>query len=188
MASLTRNFIASATNPLPDKTNETVDLETPARRATSMMVTRPTRSAASPLSSSDIRLPNFLERSNYWKQRTIGTSPHKDGEICIRGRCDLERDNLSLSQPIGVVNTDRSEDMSVAASLRRSVLDALTDVDLPKRHPARTARGSVEADSIRLPVYACDALVLGSGAAGWRAAVELKRRGIDVMVATQYLY
>jgi succinate dehydrogenase / fumarate reductase, flavoprotein subunit len=78
--------------------------------------------------------------------------------------------------------------MSVAASLRRSVLDALTDVDLPKRHPARAARGSVEADSIRLPVYACDALVLGSGAAGWRAAVELKRRGIDVMVATQYLY
>jgi succinate dehydrogenase / fumarate reductase flavoprotein subunit len=34
-----------------------------------------------------------------------------------------------------------------------------------------------------LPVYACDAQVLGSGAAG-RAAVELKRYGIDVVVAT----
>jgi succinate dehydrogenase/fumarate reductase flavoprotein subunit len=39
-----------------------------------------------------------------------------------------------------------------------------------------------------LPVYACNALVLGSGAAGCRAAVELKRYGIDVVVATQNLY
>jgi NADPH-dependent 2,4-dienoyl-CoA reductase/sulfur reductase-like enzyme len=59
---------------------------------------------------------------------------------------------------------------------------------MPKRHPARTAYGSMEADGIRLPVYGCNALVLGSGAAGWRAAVELKRHGIDVVVATQNLY
>ena len=39
-----------------------------------------------------------------------------------------------------------------------------------------------------MPVYACNALVLGSGAAGCRAAVELKRYGIDVVVATQNLY
>src|SRR5437016_1231074 len=78
--------------------------------------------------------------------------------------------------------------MSVAASLCQSVLDALTDIDMPKRHPARTAQGSIEADGIWLPVYACDALVLGSGAAGWRAAVELKRHGIDVVVATQNLH
>ncbi len=73
----------------------------------------------------------------------------------------------------------------MADSLCQSVLDALTDVDMPKRHPARTARGSIEAEGLRLLVYACDALVLGSGAAGWRAAVELKRYGIDVVVATQ---
>jgi succinate dehydrogenase / fumarate reductase flavoprotein subunit len=78
--------------------------------------------------------------------------------------------------------------MSVAASPCQSVLDALTDVGLPKRHPARAAQGSIEADGLRLPVYACDALVLGSGAAGWRAAIELKRHGIDVAVATQNLY
>src|SRR5436853_420743 len=60
MASFTRNFVASATNSLPDNTNETVDLETPARR-----------------------------------------------------------------------------------------------------HPARTTQGSTEADGICVPVYACDALVLG---------------------------
>ncbi len=43
--------------------------------------------------------------------------------------------------------------MSVAASLCQSVLDALTDVDMPKRHPTRWAQGSLEADGICLPVY-----------------------------------
>lgn len=36
-----------------------------------------------------------------------------------------------------------------------------------------------------IPVYRCQALVLGSGAAGLRAAVELKRRDVDVAIATQ---
>ena len=76
----------------------------------------------------------------------------------------------------------------MTASPCQSVLDALTDVDMPKRHPTRAAQGSIEAEGIRLPIYTCDALVLGSGAAGWRAAVELKRHGIDVLVATQNLY
>ena len=75
----------------------------------------------------------------------------------------------------------------MAASPCQSVLDALTDVDMPKRHPARAAQGSIEAEGLRLPVYACDALVLGRGAAGWRAAVELKRYGIDFVVAMQNL-
>jgi len=76
----------------------------------------------------------------------------------------------------------------VAVSLSQSVLDALTDVAMPKRHPVRAAQASLPAGGFALPVYACEALVLGSGAAGWRAAVELKRRGIDVLVATQNLY
>ena len=76
----------------------------------------------------------------------------------------------------------------MAASPCQSALDALTDVDMPKRYPTRAAQGSIEANGLRLPVYACDALVLGSGAAGWRAAIELKRHGIDVVVATQNLY
>jgi succinate dehydrogenase / fumarate reductase flavoprotein subunit len=78
--------------------------------------------------------------------------------------------------------------MSVAAAPCQSVLDALTDVAMPKRHPTRAAQGSIEADGLRLPVYACAAVVLGSGAAGFRAAVELKRHGTDVVVATQNLY
>ena len=76
----------------------------------------------------------------------------------------------------------------MAASLCQSVLDALTDVAMPKRPPSRGAQGSLDVRRISVPVYACDALVLGSGAAGWRAAVELKRRGIDVVVATQNIY
>jgi hypothetical protein len=68
----------------------------------------------------------------------------------------LERDNLSLSQGakiVNIVNKDPSGEMSVAASLCQSVLDALTDVDMPKRHPTRWAQGSLEADGICLPVY-----------------------------------
>ena len=76
----------------------------------------------------------------------------------------------------------------MAASLCLSVLDALTDLDMPKRHPNRAAQELIEADGLRLTVYACAALVLGGGAAGFRAAIELKRHGIDVVVATQNLY
>jgi hypothetical protein len=115
-----------------------------------------------------------LERSKYSRQQTIGIFPHTNEEMRRRSRYDLERDKLSLSRPIRIVNKDRSEELSVAVSLTRSVLDALTDVDMPKCHPGCAARRSIEADGIRLPVYGCDALVLGSGAAGWRAAVELK--------------
>ena len=78
--------------------------------------------------------------------------------------------------------------MRVATPSLQDVLDALTDVDMPKRHPIFAAKGWMEAGGLRLPFYACEALVLGSGAAGWRAAVELHRRGVDVAVATQALY
>ena len=76
----------------------------------------------------------------------------------------------------------------MADPLPQSILDALTDVDMPKRHPGRAPRDWLVAAGLRLPLYVCEALVLGSGAAGWRAAVELKRRGVDVIVATQNLY
>jgi succinate dehydrogenase/fumarate reductase flavoprotein subunit len=76
----------------------------------------------------------------------------------------------------------------MAQPLDQAVLDALTDVAMPKRHPARTRREWLDAAGLRVPLYACEALVLGSGAAGLRAAVELKRRDVDVVVATQNLY
>jgi len=65
------------------------------------------------------------------------------------------------------------------------ILDALTDVAMP-RLPAEPAAGEfLDIGGFRLPVHRADALVIGSGAAGLRAAVELKRRGVEAMIATQ---
>jgi succinate dehydrogenase / fumarate reductase, flavoprotein subunit len=100
----------------------------------------------------------------------------------------LERDNLRLAQPDQAVNSNCEGETRVAGPLSQSILDALTDVEMPKRHPARAAREPLTVAGFRVPLYACEALVLGSGAAGLRAAVELKRRGVDGVVATQNLY
>jgi succinate dehydrogenase/fumarate reductase flavoprotein subunit len=100
----------------------------------------------------------------------------------------LERDNLSLSQQKRFVNRKFGEDKRVAGPLDQSILDALTDVAMPKPPPARATRESLRAGGYALPLFRCEALVLGSGAAGLRAAVELKRRHVDVIVATQAIY
>jgi succinate dehydrogenase / fumarate reductase flavoprotein subunit len=76
----------------------------------------------------------------------------------------------------------------LAGPLAQSVLDALTDVAMPKPPAGRPARESVRTRGMTLPLHRCEALVLGSGAAGLRAAVEMKRREVDVVVATQYVY
>ncbi|WP_425486560.1 FAD-binding protein [Coraliomargarita sinensis] len=47
---------------------------------------------------------------------------------------------------------------------------------------------TIEVTGRTIPVYRCEALVLGSGAAGMRAVVELKRRGVDVLVASTGLF
>ena len=70
----------------------------------------------------------------------------------------------------------------------REVLDALTDVGMPRSVPAQAAQRDLTVSGMRIPVHRHDALVLGSGAAGLRAAVELRRRGVDVLVATQILF
>jgi succinate dehydrogenase/fumarate reductase flavoprotein subunit len=78
--------------------------------------------------------------------------------------------------------------MADATHLPQAVLDALTEVALPRRMPGHAAQRDLTVSGLRLPVHRCEALVLGSGAAGLRAAVELKRRGVDVVVATQILF
>ncbi len=78
--------------------------------------------------------------------------------------------------------------MRLAGPLDQSILDALTDVAMPKPPPARPTRERMRAGGFALPLHRCKALVLGSGAAGLRAAVELKRRHVDVVVATQAIY
>jgi succinate dehydrogenase / fumarate reductase flavoprotein subunit len=108
-----------------------------------------------------------------------------DGDV---DPCHLERDKLGLAQRRDVVNSNFHEETRVAVPLPQSVLDAFTDVGMPKRHQGRAAREQLTVSGFRVPLYACEAMVLGSGAAGLRAAVELRRRGVDVVVATQNLY
>lgn len=76
----------------------------------------------------------------------------------------------------------------MAQTIPQSILDELTDVAMPRRMPTRVPDGRLSVGDMRIPVYRCQALVLGSGAAGLRAAVELKRRNVDVLVATQTLF
>jgi succinate dehydrogenase/fumarate reductase flavoprotein subunit len=70
-------------------------------------------------------------------------------------------------------------------TIPQSILDALTAVEMPRRMPAHTAQDSLSVSGMRIPIHRGQALVVGSGAAGLRAALELKRRKVDVVVATQ---
>ena len=56
---------------------------------------------------------------------------------------------------------------------------------MPRLANERPPKESMTVGGYALPVQRPEALVLGSGAAGLRAAVELKRRGVDVVVASQ---
>jgi succinate dehydrogenase/fumarate reductase flavoprotein subunit len=67
----------------------------------------------------------------------------------------------------------------------QQILDALTDVEMPRLPPDRGAAETVAIEGLTLPVYRAECLVVGSGAAGLRAAVELARRGVRVAVASQ---
>lgn len=73
----------------------------------------------------------------------------------------------------------------MSLDIPQHILDSLTDVDMPRlgREPELAERLSVAGHG--LPVFSAGALVVGSGAAGLRAAVELKRRGVDVAILTQ---
>ncbi|MEX0320804.1 MAG: FAD-binding protein [Puniceicoccaceae bacterium] len=73
-------------------------------------------------------------------------------------------------------------------TIPQEILDRLTRVDMPKVKGIDPAPECLEISGTQIPVYSCEALVLGSGAAGMRAAVELKRREIDVLVASTGLY
>jgi succinate dehydrogenase / fumarate reductase, flavoprotein subunit len=67
----------------------------------------------------------------------------------------------------------------------QSILDALTDVEMPRLPPDRGTAEWIGVGGLRLPLYRAECLVIGSGAAGLRAAVELSRRGVGVAVASQ---
>ncbi|HEY1783441.1 MAG TPA: FAD-binding protein [Roseiarcus sp.] len=73
----------------------------------------------------------------------------------------------------------------MSAAIPQNVLDALTDIEMPRLTSERQAKETVAARGFAIPVHRSEALVLGSGAAGLRAAVEMKRGGLDVLIVTQ---
>src|ERR1700721_4405625 len=56
---------------------------------------------------------------------------------------------------------------------------------MPRLTTERLGKETVASRGFKIPVYRSQALVLGSGAAGVRAAVEMKRRDLNVIVVTQ---
>jgi succinate dehydrogenase / fumarate reductase flavoprotein subunit len=73
-------------------------------------------------------------------------------------------------------------------SIPQEILDRLTRVDMPAVRGIEPSGETRRISETTVPIYRCETLVLGSGAAGMRAVVELKRRGIDVLVASTGLY
>ncbi|EAB7346744.1 FAD-dependent oxidoreductase [Salmonella enterica] len=69
-----------------------------------------------------------------------------------------------------------------------AILDALTHVSFPKGFAQAEPSSVVTIDNMNYPVWQADALVVGTGAAGLRAAVELQRREQSVLLATAGLY
>lgn len=65
------------------------------------------------------------------------------------------------------------------------ILDALTDVAMPQLGPSPQTDETCRLAGAEVPVYRSGCLVVGSGAAGLRTAVELKRRGGQVLIASQ---
>jgi len=73
----------------------------------------------------------------------------------------------------------------VSDRIPQRILDALTDVPMPRLPEPLAPDDTILCGDQRVPLYRCGALVIGSGAAGLRAAVEIRRRGGDVAIATQ---
>ena len=73
-------------------------------------------------------------------------------------------------------------------AIPQAILDKLTRFDMPAVRGIDASEQTMEVAGVTVPVYQCESLVLGSGAAGMRATVELQRRGVDVLVASTGLF
>lgn len=67
-------------------------------------------------------------------------------------------------------------------------LDKLTRVDFVKSFTHARVDEVLSVGDLAIPVYRCQAVVAGSGAAGLRAAVELQRRNVQVLLVSAGLY
>ncbi len=72
--------------------------------------------------------------------------------------------------------------------ISQEILDSLTRFEMPGPVSQKERDSAIDAEGTKLGVFRCGALILGSGAAGLRAAVELKRRNVDVVVASSRLF
>ncbi|SHH20070.1 FAD-dependent oxidoreductase [Marivita hallyeonensis] len=73
----------------------------------------------------------------------------------------------------------------MALCVPQDILDALTDVAMPRLSSEPGAAEMLVVNSYTIPLHRAGAIVVGSGAAGLRAAVEMKRRNVDVVILSQ---
>jgi succinate dehydrogenase/fumarate reductase flavoprotein subunit len=73
----------------------------------------------------------------------------------------------------------------MSLSVPQHILDALTDVTMPRLPVEADAGAHLKLAGHEIPVFRSGSIVIGSGAAGLRAAVEMKRRDVDVTVISQ---
>lgn len=72
--------------------------------------------------------------------------------------------------------------------INKKTLLNLTKISFCKGFKKPEITDSIKIESYHFPIYRYQAVVLGTGAAGLRAAIELKRKGIDVVLITKGLY
>lgn len=73
----------------------------------------------------------------------------------------------------------------MAVDILKNILDSLTDVEMSRLPSESGASEILTVAGYQVPVYRSGCTIVGSGAAGLRAAVELKRRGDDVVLISQ---
>ncbi|MDW3225229.1 MAG: FAD-binding protein [Paracoccaceae bacterium] len=73
----------------------------------------------------------------------------------------------------------------MSLSVPQHILDALTDVTMPRLPAEPDAPEQLKVAGYQIPVFRSGSIVIGSGAAGLRAAVEMKRRDVDIAIISQ---
>lgn len=74
------------------------------------------------------------------------------------------------------------------SAVDQQILDNLTQVSFPKSFNKVRESEIRHINGLDIPFYHYDAVVVGTGAAGLRAAVELKRKNVNVLLVTSGLY
>jgi succinate dehydrogenase / fumarate reductase, flavoprotein subunit len=87
-----------------------------------------------------------------------------------------------------MTNSLDAQNVAREFAISQEILNALTDVKMPRLMPKPNSKESVSVLGWHIPVYRSCVVIVGSGAAGLRAAVELRRRDVDVSVVTQSAY